>query len=124
MTRRIALLALLALGTAQAQGPDADPKVRAHRDVQAGQYVFLTWYNGWTRHDVWGVGPVLASYSAGTVDCDGRLAPLVPIYDSHADEHEPKANETKAYAKAYNLTVLKLLENDGVNCDFVLIEND
>lgn len=107
-----------------AQEPDVDPVARASHDVQSNEYVFLTWYNGWTRHDVWGVGAVMASYLSGSVECDGRTVRLVPIYDSHADMRPPKQTETKAYAKSYNLTVLKLLQANDVKCNFVLIHED
>lgn len=107
-----------------AQEPDIDPMTRATQDVQADDYVFLTWYNGWTRHDVWGVGAVRASYMNGSVECGDRTVKLEPIYDSHADRRPPGQNETKAYAKSYNLTVLELLQSNGVKCDFVLIDED
>lgn len=122
MKRLTTMLALLISMSALGEDGVEDPVAKANSDVQAGRYMFLSWYNGWTRHDVWGIGAVMAAYSNGAVDCGGRSVRLVPVYDSHADMRAPKWNQTKAYVQSYNHAVLKLLEANGITCDFELID--
>lgn len=112
-----AYFAALAVGTDNS-GPEVLAANRAEQDVASGTYTFLTWHNGSKRHDVWGVGTIFAAASAGTVKCGDRSITVTPVYDTKADHRYPKTEQTKVFAKAYNRTVLELLETRGVSCEF------
>ena len=79
---------------------------------------FLSWYNGWGTHSVWGAGAVQASYRNATVQCGGKQVPVAPIYDSHSNDGPPKENQTRAYAEVKNRALLSKFEQQGVACSF------
>ncbi len=98
--------------------PEVSAENRAEQDVASGTYTFLTWHDGSTKHDVWGIGSVYATASSGTVKCSDRTVTLTPIYNTHSDIYDPKTEQTKVYAKAYNRAVLEKLKARGVSCEF------
>src|SRR5947207_15318227 len=64
-------IAAVAFVSANASGTEAEDR-------------FVSWYNGWGSHQVWGVGRVAGSYENAFVECDGKQIKVVPIYDIHA----------------------------------------
>jgi len=99
-------------------GPEEAARNRAEQDMASGSVTFLTWYNGSENHDVWGIGTVYAAGTPGKVKCGGRSVPLTPTYDTRSDTHYPKTEQTKVFARAYNLAVLDRLGARGINCEF------
>lgn len=107
--------ALVGAGTAE---PEETAAKRAELDVASGSYTFLTWHNGSKTHDVWGIGSVYAPAASATVKCGDRSVPLTPTYDTQSDTRYPKTEQTKVFARAYNLAVLERLEARGISCAF------
>ena len=85
---------------------------------QSGAEQFLSWYDGWGTHTVWGAGTVQASYRDAKVKCGGKMVAVVPIYDTHSYEGPPKENQTREYAERMNKSLLKQFEKNGVMCSF------
>lgn len=84
---------------------------------------FLSWYNGWTVHTIWGVGKIFGSYFGTTVKCGSITIPVHPIYDTHQHTAPPTAEQSSDYAAAANLVLLHKLDADGTKCTFLLIND-
>ena len=91
---------------------------RALREVEAGKYSFLAWYNGWGRLDAWGIGAIQSA------KCGDRDVSIQYVYDTHLVAEDPKYDETVEYVESYNSTVLTLLERKGVECSFEYYRED
>ena len=78
---------------------------------------FLSWYNGWGEHTVWGIGKVSGSYIGTTVKCGTVLIPVRAIYDTHADRDPPSSVQTESYAATSNRA---LLDRIAGKCEFLL----
>ena len=85
---------------------------------------FLSWYNGWTVHTVWGIGQVSGSYLGATIKCGGTLVPIRAVYDTHADRDPPKPEQVESYVKAVNLALLGSIEAIAGKCEFWLSANE
>jgi hypothetical protein len=80
---------------------------------------FLSWYDGWGTHTVWGAGTVRGSYTGASVDCGRQTFPIRAIYDSHETDGGPvPAEQTSEYAKRHNIELLRSLEGQGIECAF------
>ena len=82
---------------------------------------FLSWYDGWSTHTIWGIGNITGSYSSATVQCGSKVIRVQPVYDTHSDIAEPTATQTREYAEGANLLLLRALEESGDNCAFQLL---
>lgn len=82
---------------------------------------FLSWYNGWTVHTIWGIGKIYGSYFGTTVKCGSVTIPVRPIYDTHSHTAPPTAQQSSGYATPANLALLHKLDADGIKCTFELI---
>ncbi|MEB1528159.1 hypothetical protein [Xanthomonas sp. WHRI 7945] len=83
---------------------------------------FLSWYNGWTIHTIWGIGKIYGSYFGTTVKCGNVTIPVHPIYDTHQHSTPPTAKQTSEYAASANSALLHALDADGTKCAFQLIK--
>jgi hypothetical protein len=79
---------------------------------------FLSWYNGWGSHHVWGVGRVAGGYENAFVECDGKQIEVVPIYDTHASHQPPTPKQSSSFARSHNVAFAKALATKGVKCMF------
>jgi len=79
---------------------------------------FLSWYNGWGSHNVWGLGSVTGSYSDAYVKCGEVKIKVVPIYDTHSMHEPPNESQSSSFAKAHNLVFAEELAKKGVLCKF------
>ncbi|QJR13483.1 hypothetical protein DSM104440_00267 [Usitatibacter palustris] len=79
---------------------------------------FLSWYDGWGTHEIWGGGKINASYSGASVKCGSLRVSVTPIYDTHADGQPPTKSQTSDFAKVHNSKVLEQLRSRGLKCDF------
>lgn len=82
---------------------------------------FLSWYNGWTVHTVWGIGKIYGGYSGTTVECGTVTIPVRPIYDTHQHSTPPTAKQTSEYAASANSALLHALDADETKCTLQLI---
>jgi hypothetical protein len=81
---------------------------------------FLSWYDGWGTHTVWGAGKISGSYKNTQANCGGILIPVRAIYDSHETDGAPLSREQSSdYAREHNSSVLEVLNGLGVECDFL-----
>ena len=84
---------------------------------------FLSWYDGFGTHTVWGVGAVTGGYGTSQVKCGGVNIQVVPIHDTHENDGSPLlTNETVEYAKKENARLLGTLVSRGYKCKFDPIE--
>ena len=81
---------------------------------------FLSWYDGWGGHTIWGIGEVSGSYSGTTVTCGTTLIRVRPIFDSHAVLQPPTPEQTPEFAKTANLELLRNIEAVAGRCKFDL----
>jgi hypothetical protein len=80
---------------------------------------FLSWYNGWGSHQVWGVGRVVgSSYANASVKCGETEIKVVPIYDSHSATQPPNQKQSSAFASSHNVALAQELAKKGVQCAF------
>jgi hypothetical protein len=84
---------------------------------------FLSWYNGWGMHTVWGVGKLPGNYTGTTIKCGDALIRVRAVYDTHQDKVPPKAAQSSKYLEAVNLTLLDDLANKGNKCIFQDMKN-
>jgi hypothetical protein len=97
-------LLLLALSSAHAQSENQE---------------FLSWYDGWGTHTVWGAGKISGSYNRTQVKCGKIFVPVRPILDTHESDGEPLSpTQTADHAKALNMSLLRSLESRGDKCVF------
>jgi hypothetical protein len=79
---------------------------------------FLSWYNGWGSHRVWGAGQVTGSYEDAFVECGGKQIKVVPIYDTHASRLPPMPEQSSTFARSHNVASAKALATKGIKCAF------
>ena len=82
---------------------------------------FLSWYDGWSTHTVWGIGKVSGSYSDLHVMCGSSPVAIRAVYDTHTDTKPPTSIQTQEFARSRNIAVLKNLEANGRTCSFQLL---
>jgi hypothetical protein len=85
---------------------------------------FLSWYDGWGTHTVWGIGKVHGSYAGTAIICGKGGVPVAAIYDTHADHNEPSVGQGADFARRANRQLLKRLEDARVTCTFELVGPD
>jgi hypothetical protein len=80
---------------------------------------FLSWYDGWGTHTVWGAGTIAGSYNGARVNCGRLIVPVRAIHDSHETDGQPLLrDQTSEHAKVHNLELLHSLEGKGIKCAF------
>jgi hypothetical protein len=80
---------------------------------------FLSWYNGWGTHTVWGLGETAGNYADAWVQCGKEKVKVEVIYDTHFPVISPPAeNQSQEFARRHNLGVAKDFQNKGVQCEF------
>ena len=105
LMRQIAI-GLLLLATFSAEGRE---------ETQA----FLSWYDGWGTHTVWGAGKISGSSNRARVKCGNVFVPIRPILDTHeSDGNPPSPTQTAEHAKSVNVALLRSLESRGDKCVF------
>lgn len=85
---------------------------------------FLSWYDGWGTHTVWGIGKVQGSYKETSVTCGGRPIPVTVIYDTHADHQKPRRDQSAESARHGNRRLLEQFREAKISCTFVLVGPD
>jgi hypothetical protein len=86
---------------------------------QERPYEFLSWYDGWGTHTVWGAGKVMGSYRDASVQCGNTLIPVRAIYDTHnTDGKVLTYAQTRRFARSRNAVVLRKIESHGDKCVF------
>ena len=86
---------------------------------QNGGSEFLSWYNGWGIHTVWGAGQISGSYKGAHVLCGDTRIPVRAIHDTHETDGRPLAQEqTAEHARSVNIALLHALEALGDKCQF------
>jgi hypothetical protein len=83
-----------------------------------GRQEFLSWYNGWGTHTVWGIGKVEGAYFGTSVQCGTLLVPVRAVYDTHREHSPPTAIQSKDYVASSNIRLLRALESNGSKCSF------
>jgi hypothetical protein len=79
---------------------------------------FLSWYNGWGSHHVWGMGRVAGSYENAFVECGEKQIKVEPIYDTHASRLPPTPKQSSDFARSHNVAYGKVLATQGIKCQF------
>jgi|SRR6185295_6539944 len=80
---------------------------------------FLSWYDGWGTHTVWGAGTISGSYRDAHVKCGSTTVVVRAIFDTHESRGAPPdPNQTAEYARASNTALLKVFETRGDKCAF------
>jgi hypothetical protein len=85
---------------------------------------FLSWYDGWGTHTVWGIGKVQGSYVGTVVLCGKEAIPVAAIYDTHADHTEPRNDQGADFARRANRQLLERFRAAKVSCTFVVTGPD
>jgi len=85
---------------------------------------FLSWYDGWGTHTVWGIGKVHGSLVGTVIICGKESIPVAAIYDTHADHAEPRSDQTADFARRANRQVLARFKDAKTNCTFVVVGPD
>lgn len=86
---------------------------------------FLSWYDGWGTHTVWGAGKISGSYDRAKVKCGNVFVPVRPILDTHeSDGTPPSPTQTAEHAKSVNVVLLRSLESRGHKCVFQTAATD
>ena len=80
---------------------------------------FLSWYDGWGTHTIWGAGKVSGSYRAAHVKCGDTLVRVRAIHDSHETDGKPLSTaQTAEHARSKNIVLLRMLESKSEKCIF------
>lgn len=80
---------------------------------------FLSWYNGYGGHEVWGLGFLgFGSYDGAFVQCGSHRISVTPIYDTHVDRTLPSETQSQDFARKRNLALQRALEAEGTQCEF------
>jgi hypothetical protein len=80
---------------------------------------FLSWYNGWGSHHVWGMGRVPGSYENASVECGEKQIKVEAIYDMHASRGlPPTPKQSENFARSHNVAYAKVLATQGIKCEF------
>lgn len=110
MMARVLLLAIAAL-LASAGMPDP-----THAEGEVARQEFLSWYNGYFNHQVWGLGLQWGANEGTFVQCGTRRIPVRAVYDTHTSREPPTAVQSKERLSDANLALLRSLETQGLNC--------
>jgi len=97
------------------------PAEQLGRDVDSKEHTFLTWYNGWGQHSVWGVGKVGACFTCGSVTCGNTKITFTVTYDSHTRSGDSKYPQSQEYASEYNTNLLAYFKIQKQECSFEFI---
>lgn len=97
------------------------PEEEVARDIKLNTYSFLTWYDGWGGHTVWGVGKVGACFTCGSVMCGNTKVEFTVSYDTHTRTADSKYPQEKKFATTYNSMLLTHFKQTGQECYFELI---
>ena len=117
------LLALLVISDgARADRLQEKAAAKAGNDIEWKSYVFISWYDGWGKHSIWGIGTMQAASNDGEAMCNNKKVSIIPSYDTHADLKEPMPFQTREFAEAYNREILRLLRLQGIRCTFDLVD--
>ena len=81
---------------------------------------FLSWYDGWGTHTVWGIGSLSSGQLAAAVRCGDKLVPIRAVFDTHDFDGEPTATQSDEHCSAANRELLNEFRSAGVECDFHL----
>jgi len=80
---------------------------------------FLSWYDGWGSHSVWGLGEIAGSYTDAWVKCGEQRIRVKAIYDTHTPVRSPPTKgESKEVAQTHNVALAKDFLKKGVRCEF------
>jgi hypothetical protein len=92
----------------------------SHAHVSAQQDPrFLSWYNGWGSHRVWGLGVVAGVSQNAFVKCGDKKIKVVAIYDTHtAFGVPPTQAQSRAFAASHNSALSRQLASQGLKCAF------
>ncbi|TBR39597.1 MULTISPECIES: hypothetical protein [Dyella] len=82
---------------------------------------FLSWYNGWTVHTIWGVGKISGSYVGTKIKCGSVSIPVRPVYDTHQRTAPPTEEQSSDFAAKANFALLHSLEANGTKCQFEFV---
>ena len=85
---------------------------------------FLSWYDGWGTHTVWGIGKVQGSFVGTVIICGVDRIPVAAIYDTHADHTKPQSDQSADFARRANRRLLEQFEGAKTTCTFVLAGPD
>ena len=86
---------------------------------QGETQAFVSWYDGWGTHTVWGAGKISGSFNRAKVRCGNVFVPVRPILDTHEnDGNPPSSTQTVEHAKSVNVALLRSLESRGNKCVF------
>ncbi len=82
---------------------------------------FLSWYDGWGTHTVWGIGKVASGSFNAAVKCGKSLIPIRAVYDTHYQLAEPTATQSADYCATANQKLLRTFQAAGTQCEFNLV---
>ena len=92
---------------------------------QGEAQAFLSWYDGWGTHTVWGGGKVSGSHNGTKVKCGNVFVPVRAILDTHESDGNPLSPaQTAEHAKSVNVALLRSLEFRGYRCAFQTASTD
>lgn len=97
------------------------PEEEVAQDIESNTYSFLTWYDGWGGHTVWGVGKVGACFTCGSVMCGSTKVEFTVSYDAHTRTADSKYPQEKEFATTYNSMLLAHFKQIGQGCNFELM---
>jgi hypothetical protein len=82
---------------------------------------FLSWYDGWGTHTVWGIGKIASGSINAAVKCGSSLVPIRAVFDTHDRLADPTATQSPEYCATANRELLKAFRAEGIQCDFNLV---
>ncbi len=91
------------------------------QDIESNTYKFLTWYDGWGGHTVWGDGKVGACFTCGSVMCGSTKVEFTVSYDAHTRTADSKYPQEKEFATIYNSMLLAHFKQTEQGCSFELM---
>ncbi len=117
----IALIGLPLLLLACSNYLVGSPEEQVAQDIESNTYSFLTWYDGWGSHTVWGVGKVGACFTCGSVMCGSTKVEFTVSYDTHTRTADSVYPQEKEFATTYNSMLLAHFKQTGQRCIFELM---
>jgi hypothetical protein len=80
---------------------------------------FLSWYDGWGSHCVWGLGEIGGTYTDAWVKCGEEKIKVQAIYDTHVPvRSQPTESQSQEVARRHNLALAEEFLKKGVRCEF------
>ena len=77
---------------------------------------FLSWYDGYFNHHVWGLGLQWGPYNGTFVHCGAQRVPVRAVYDTHTSRTPPTATQAKEYVSTVNVALVRSLQTQGLRC--------